>query len=242
MTELTGLKVLKGLKRLNRLNSRTGALQAQIALARAGAVAALAGLLLALGLGGWLLLLSQPRLATDTLQATLARAQARLRAPALEAPRDAATEKTLQQTPLQAFHAVLGEPAATEAYVGQLFAAARRHEISLDQAEYRWQVDTKGQTERYQIRLPIKGPYAAVRGFCEQVLRDLPFASLDELSLKRDALADDTLTATVQFSLHLHPGAASAAVAVPAAAVALKTSAMTPTLTATTATAMRAAP
>lgn len=204
-------------------NWRTVALQAQIMLARAGAVAWVAGLLMALGLAACWWLASQPRRATEALDATLVSVQARLQAraqAALRAPVVAQGDAANARAPLQAFQAVLGEPSATEAYVRLLFAAARRHEISLDQGEYRWQVDAIAQTERYQIRLPIKGSYAAVRGFCEQVLRDLPFAALDDLSLKRDAVADDTLTATVQFSLHLHPGAASAAVPMPSAGAA----------------------
>lgn len=198
------------------LNWRTVALQAQLGLARAGAAAWVAGLLLVLGLTAWGWLLSQPGQSTEALQATLLQARQRLRAPVPVAQGDGARTPA----PLQAFHAALGEASTTEAYVRQLFAAARRHEISLGQGEYRWQVDGLAQTERYQIRLPIKGTYAALRGFCDQVLRDLPFAALDELSLKRDALDDETLSAIVQFSLHLHPGAASAAVAVPGAVAA----------------------
>lgn len=207
------------------LNWRTVALQVQLGLARAGAAAWIAGGVLALGLAAWGWLLSQPGQTTEALQARLLQAQRRLQAEGPQgrspAPVPAARgEGASTAAPLQAFHAALGEASTTEAYVRQLFAAAGRHEISLGQGEYRWQVDGLAQTERYQIRLPIKGTYAALRGFCDQVLRDLPFAALDELSLKRDALDDETLSAIVQFSLYLHPGAASAAVALPGAGAA----------------------
>jgi hypothetical protein len=183
-------------------------LQAQIALERLGGMALLALMLPALGAGAWLVLASQPPAAADALRQTLAARQARLEAPAAAAPATPAA-----QHPMEAFYAVLGEPAATERYLGLLFDAARRSGIGLAQGEYQGSIDSRGQTERYQIRLPIKGSYAAIRGFCETVLRELPFASLDELALKRETVADDTLTATVQFSLHLQPGAATAAAA-----------------------------
>jgi hypothetical protein len=183
---------------------RSLGLQAQIGLGRMGSMVVLAVLLPALGAGGLLALASQPPSSADTLRQALAQRQARLKTPAAAAPALPATQRQLA-----AFYAVLGEPSATEGHVRALFDAARRNEIGLGQGEYKLQVDASSQTERYQIRLPIKGRYAAIRSFCEAVLRELPFASLDELDLKREEVADETLTAMIQFSLHLHPGAAS---------------------------------
>ena len=188
-------------------------LRARIGLDRLGGVAALAVALLLLGAAAWLALASRPETSADGLRQTLAQRQLQISAPAAAGTGAATAQRPQPQQPLAAFYGVLGEPSATEADVKRLFEAARQSGLSLGQGEYRLQIDSGSQTERYQIRLPVKGDYAAIRHFCEQVLLALPFASLDELNLKRESIADDTLTATLQFSLHLHAGAATAAAA-----------------------------
>lgn len=183
-------------------------LQVKIRLARMNILTKLLLLPLVVGIGACVALERQAPGAADALRQTLAQRLARLRAPAAQTPATPAAQQHLA-----AFYAVLGEPSATEGHVKVLFDAARRSGIGLAQGEYKWSVDGSGQTERYQIRLPVKGSYGAIRAFCEAVLRELPFASLDELGLKRQVVADETLEATVQFSLHLHAGAATAAAA-----------------------------
>lgn len=193
---------------MTRLDGSSLSLQVKIGFARVGSVTWLLLLLFVVGVGAFVALDSQAPTSVDALRQTRAERLARFRAPAAGAPATPAAQQHLA-----AFYAVLGEPSATEAHVKLLFDVARRSGISLAQGEYKWSVDGSGQTERYQIRLPVKGSYAAIRAFCEAVLRELPFASLDELSLKRQVVADATLDATVQFSLHLHAGAATAAAA-----------------------------
>jgi hypothetical protein len=194
---------------MTRFDWRPLALQMRIALSRASGLSVLlAVLLLALGIGSWLALAHGAQDTADELRQTLAQRQARLRGlmPAVPAA-------PVAQHPLAAFYAVLGQPAASERYVAVLFNVARRHGINLAQAEYQWEADSAAQTGRYRIRLPIKAPYGAIRDFCQGVLVELPFASLDELALKREAVTDELLTATVQFTLHLSAGTAGAAAA-----------------------------
>ena len=174
-------------------------LQAQIEWGRLGFGLVLALMLAALGTVAWLGLARDPEASVGELQQVLDKARARLRAGAVGVAPSAP-----QQQAMAAFYAVLGESSAIERHLGVLFEAAQRSGLGLGQAEYKWQIDLAGQTNRYQIRLPIKGEYGQVRAFCERVLSALPFASLDELNLKRDSIEDDTLAATVQFSLHLH--------------------------------------
>ena len=106
---------------------------------------------------------------------------------------------------------LLGEGDRVEQYVQQVFAIARATGIHLGAGEYRWMREAHADTDRYQMRLPVKGRYAEIRIFCEQVLAELPFASLDDFSLKRDNIGEAEVEAQLQFSFHLHPSAAAQA-------------------------------
>ena len=177
-------------------------LQARIAAGRLSPVWVLAVLCLALGAVTWLGGAGRQEATLEALRQALTQRHAQLRAPVAAAPTLGAAQQGLV-----AFHAALGEASAVERYVGLLFQAAEAHGIALTQAEYRWKVDRNGPTDRYQIRLPLKGEYAQLRGFCDQVLIDMPFAAIDELSFKRDAVSDEAVSASLQISLHLHAAA-----------------------------------
>jgi hypothetical protein len=101
------------------------------------------------------------------------------------------------------FYAVLGDRAEAEQYLKTMFDVAAQTGISLDQGEYQWGVDKDSRTYRYQVLLPVKGSYSLIRRFSESTLRALPFASLDELTFKRDSAGEDTLGANLRFTFYL---------------------------------------
>lgn len=111
----------------------------------------------------------------------------------------------------QTLQQVLGEEVRIEAYLKRLFRIAEAHEIRLDQGEYKWQAAKSVELDRYQIRLPVKGGYAQIRAFCEQVLEEMPFAALEEFILKRESVGDEEVSASLQFSLLLHGSSAPSA-------------------------------
>ena len=53
------------------------------------------------------------------------------------------------------------------------------------------------------MTLPVLGEYTQVRGFVNSVLDTVPNAAVDELTLKREEIADEQLEARVRFSLFL---------------------------------------
>jgi hypothetical protein len=55
----------------------------------------------------------------------------------------------------------------------------------------------------YQVTLPVKGSYAAVWNFALDSLRAIPFASLDDISFKRDSIGDDKVAARLRLTLYL---------------------------------------
>jgi hypothetical protein len=59
------------------------------------------------------------------------------------------------------------------------------------------------------MQFPIKGTYVQIRLFVEQILLTMPYASLDEIGFKRDAINNSQLDTTLTFSIytgsHLSP-------------------------------------
>ena len=104
---------------------------------------------------------------------------------------------------LQTYSSALGDAGQAEQYVRTLFVLARKAGIELVQGDYKWEIDGGSNTYRYQILLPVKGGYGAIRYFSEQALLAMPFAALDELTFKRESIADEDLDSSVRFTLFL---------------------------------------
>jgi hypothetical protein len=151
----------------------------------------------ALAAGGWSVL--QTRHVLRERQTELARmTQALTRVGTIDAPIRSSNDERLQ-----AFYRALGEAHYAEQQIKTLFAVAAKTGLNLDQAEYRDGVDKYGQFRTYQVTLPIKGTYGAIRQFCEQVLLVIPFASLDQVDFKREAIANNVVEAKLHFTLYL---------------------------------------
>ena len=140
------------------------------------------------------------------LRQALAIARAELRTPPVATP--AAADPDVQR--LADFESRLGDPSNVATSLARIFAVARQSGLDLAQVEYRWQVDEAAIAERLVLQMPVKGNYQALRAFLEQVLAQIPFASLDDFGARREAISDGELSANLRISLHLKPGAVSA--------------------------------
>jgi hypothetical protein len=133
-------------------------------------------------------------------QQALRAAERELHAPLKTDPNDRITPNAQR---LDALYRALGEHRYAEQQVKTLFAVAAKNNLVLMQADYRSAYDKAGKFHTYQIVLPVKGSYAAIRAFCEQVLLAIPFASLDQVNFKRDAIASNTIEAQLHLTLYL---------------------------------------
>jgi hypothetical protein len=175
------------------------ALQARIGLIRVGVIPGLIAILLLLGAAIWIWFAIDAR-DQGKQEHTFAQARQELRVP--PAAGVAAPELAAEQN-MRKFYDVLGDRSEAEQYLKTLFAIAAQIDLSLDQGEYQWQFDKNSSTYRYQILLPVKGSYVVIRRFCKKTLRALPFASLDELSFKRESVGEDALDANLRFTFYL---------------------------------------
>ena len=111
---------------------------------------------------------------------------------------------------LDAFYAALGPRRYAEQQVRTLFALAAKNGLSLSQGEYKTGYDRNARVTTYQVNLPVKGGYGAIWQFAMGALREIPFASLDEISFRRDGIQDPSVEARLRLTLYLkdEPGAA----------------------------------
>lgn len=143
-----------------------------------------------------------------------ARQKASAAGPAAPAALATPAAPVLQPAPaidnLDAFYAALGARRYAEQQVRTLFALAAKNGLSLSQGEYKAGYDRNARVTTYQVNLPVKGGYAAIWQFAMGALREIPFASLDDISFRRDGIQDPSVEARLRLTLYLKdaPGAA----------------------------------
>jgi hypothetical protein len=104
---------------------------------------------------------------------------------------------------LDAFYAALGPRRYAEQQVRTLFALAAKNGLSLSQGEYKTGYDRNARVSTYQVNLPVKGSYGAIWRFALGALRAIPFASLDDISFRREAIGEPVVEARLRLTLYL---------------------------------------
>jgi len=146
----------------------------------------------------WLWLVPAWQLRMHMLQKDFLEAQAMLHQPAQPLP---ASEPPLDQKNFNAFMGNLGDSRHAEQQLQTLFTIAGDLELELPQGQYKLACDEAGELCSYHIQLPVTGSYTLVRTFMEQALQAISFASLDELSFKRESVTDGEIQAKLGFTL-----------------------------------------
>lgn len=171
------------------------ALRLRIALAPHGiAVGALVAVLLAAGVLAWLV----PQRMLQADQHRIA-----MRLATMPVTTQGAATPYVANDNLALFYRSLGEQRYAEQQVRTLFALAAKAGLSLNKGEYRAGYERSARLHTYQITLPVKGSYNAVWNFAMMSLRAIPFASLDDISFKRDSIGDTEVEARLRLTLYL---------------------------------------
>jgi hypothetical protein len=84
-----------------------------------------------------------------------------------------------------------------------LHAAAKAEGLVLQQGEYRLVRERGGRLKRYQVTLPVQGPYPAVRRFIAKALDEIPVAALEHVLFERKRIGDGVVEAQVRFTIFL---------------------------------------
>lgn len=104
---------------------------------------------------------------------------------------------------LARFYSSLGERRYAEQQVKTLFGLASSTGLLLRSGEYKTGYDKNARVYTYQISLPVKGSYPAIWKFAMEALRAIPFASLDEISFRRDIISDPAVEARLRLTMYL---------------------------------------
>jgi hypothetical protein len=104
---------------------------------------------------------------------------------------------------LAAFYGALGERRYAERQVDTLFGLAAKTGLVLREGEYKPGYDRNAKVHTYQVSLPVSGSYPAIWRFALLALRAIPFASLDDISFRRDAIGDAKVEARLRLTLYL---------------------------------------
>ena len=176
---------------------------------RAGPVTlgAVAVMLLALGAAAWFLfMLPQLEREREQLSETLTEQARQARRQAAAAPAALPAVVPVSAVPLDnldAFYGALGQRRYAEQQLKTLFGLAAKSGLVLNQGEYKSARDRNARVNTYQVNLPVKGSYAAIWQFSLAALRAIPYASLDDISFRRDNIGDPTVEARLRFTLYL---------------------------------------
>ncbi len=131
---------------------------------------------------------------TQQLRSRLAVQQA---APAPKDPQRDAAERLAQ---LQQRLSTASQALST---IEHLHQAAALRGLILASGEYRMTGQGRALAQRYQITLPVLGPYPQLRGWLADVMNAQPALALEELSFSRPNAADANVQARVRWTLYL---------------------------------------
>jgi hypothetical protein len=171
-------------------------LRVRLAVSRWPALGVGAGLLCLACIGALAWLIQARDLQARQLQ--LLRQMAALPAPLVTAPPPVSPSQNLAL-----FYAALGERRYAGEQVKTLFDIATKTGLELRHGDYKAGYERNARLYTYQITLPVKGSYRAIWQFALSSLRAIPFASLDEINFKRDAIADANVEARLCLTLYL---------------------------------------
>lgn len=160
---------------------------------RAGAPACAALALLAAGVLAWTWVGAQQR--------ALARAEAG--APSSRPMPVVSVAPAPAAPSIDAFYASLGERRRVERELATLFSLADRHGVAWSRGDYKETYDAAADVYLYRLDLPVKGTDAAIWHFCTAAMLAMPYASLDEISFRREAIGDEAVEARVRLTLYL---------------------------------------
>lgn len=84
-----------------------------------------------------------------------------------------------------------------------LHGLALKQGLSVARGEYKLNIDDDGKILRYEIHLPVRGSYPAMRSFIDAARQGIPALALDTVSLKRESVTEAVVDGQFGFVLLL---------------------------------------
>lgn len=104
---------------------------------------------------------------------------------------------------LSSFYSYFPRADSAPLWLGKIYDAAAQSGITLTSGEYEFQRTDGTRLGRYRISLPAHGSYEQIRRFIATVLHEVPAASLDDISLRREDIASPDVEARLRLTLYM---------------------------------------
>ena len=104
---------------------------------------------------------------------------------------------------LAAFYQVFPGEHETTDWIGMIADIAQRGGLGLQQAEYKVERDKSGKLIRFQMSLPLKGEYQAIRRFLSDLRAEIPIVSLEQVQFERQKVGDPLVDAKIRLVIFL---------------------------------------
>lgn len=92
------------------------------------------------------------------------------------------------------------------AVVATMITQADAAQLELPTGNYEYNVPKVAGAARYQIVLPVRGSYVAIRRFVDGSLAAIPAAALESIRLQRDDVGSAELVAELKFVIYVRSG------------------------------------
>ena len=100
---------------------------------------------------------------------------------------------------LQLFYRGFPKAGTVADALSRIYSASSKRKLALETGEYSWSQNGQERLARYRIALPVKGSFAQVLAFMDQVLQDNNRLALENASFKRDKVDDPLVEAKLVF-------------------------------------------
>ncbi|HRD92261.1 MAG TPA: hypothetical protein PL117_11310 [Accumulibacter sp.] len=109
----------------------------------------------------------------------------------------------------RAFRQILADESQVLPSIQAVLDSAVSHQLLATRAEYQRGQDPLVPAETLQMTVPVRGRYADVRRWIEEILATQPFVAVDELGFKREEIGIDQLEARLRLTIWHRPARSS---------------------------------
>lgn len=105
--------------------------------------------------------------------------------------------------PVAVFLGQLPPPQQAIETVKHLHTLAQRHGVQLSTGDYKMATDGQVAWTRYQINLPVSGPYNSVKAWVADAMNKHPTLALDDWQMGRDNVGTTVVQARLRWTLYV---------------------------------------
>jgi len=89
-------------------------------------------------------------------------------------------------------------------WIGELVRVAEMHDVEINSSEFHMTLGKDSRLARYEMVLPVRGPYPQVRAFMADALQSVPAMAIVGINMKRKNIQSTQLEAGLKVNLYLN--------------------------------------